>query len=196
MSILNQKLILFITILVVVPLISSITLISVFKPPEGEKFSEIYLLGPNHKATDYPSNIVPGKNYLVTLGVANHLGASASYVLYIKFGNDDDRIQPGGITSTPSTLQSLEQYTVHIDDNEKWEVLLVFSVSNITKSDNTATIKVLTINGQLYDVDKSAAKETNHSTFRYHLIAELWIHDPNTDDVVFNNRYIDLVLNL
>ena len=60
--------------------------------PGGEQFSELYLLGPNQMAANYPSNIVVGQNYSVYVGVGNQLGSSAYYVLYVKLGNQTDQL--------------------------------------------------------------------------------------------------------
>ena len=66
--------------------------------PDGEQFSELYLLGPDHTATNYPFNIAVGQNYSVYVDVGNQLGSSAYYVLYVKLGNEliHYRIMPLG----------------------------------------------------------------------------------------------------
>ena len=45
--------------------------------PGSTKFSELYLLGPDQKVANYPSNIAVGMNYSVYVGVRNQLGSSA-----------------------------------------------------------------------------------------------------------------------
>ena len=45
--------------------------------PSGEKFSELYVLGPAHMAEDYPFSVAEGQSYSVYVGVGNHLGSSA-----------------------------------------------------------------------------------------------------------------------
>ena len=50
----------------------------------GEQFSELYLLGPNQMAENYPSNIAVGQNYSSLRGCRKSLGSSAYYVLYVK----------------------------------------------------------------------------------------------------------------
>ena len=55
--------------------------------PGGERFSELWLLGPGHMAEGYPFDVGENASYLVYLGVRNDLGSAAYYVVYVKFGN-------------------------------------------------------------------------------------------------------------
>ena len=66
--------------LIGVLLIASPALAGAIRLPSGEAFSELYLLGPNQMAANYPYNIAVGENYSVYVNVGNHLGSSAYYV--------------------------------------------------------------------------------------------------------------------
>ena len=77
--------------------------------PRGAQFSELYLLGPNQMAADYPSNIAVGQNYSVYVGVGNQLGSSSYYVLYVKLGNATDPM-PNNTRGIPSSLEPLYEY--------------------------------------------------------------------------------------
>ena len=163
--------------------------------PGGEQFSELYLLGPDHMAENYPFNIVAGQNYSVYVDVGNQLGSSTYYVLYVKFGNKTDRL-PNNSIGTPSSLQPLYEYRFSIQDSMNWESPLNFSVSNASISGNNSQINTLQINNVTFNVDKPAVWNSNSTTFTYQLFFELWIYNVQTGSVEFNNRFVNLQLNL
>src|SRR5665648_53201 len=88
--------------------------------PDGEHFSELYLLGPERMTQNYPSNIAIGQNYSVYINVGNHLGSSAYYVLYVKLANATDQL-PNSILGTPSSLTSLYEYRFSVQDSTNWQ---------------------------------------------------------------------------
>jgi uncharacterized membrane protein len=181
--------------LIGVLLIATPALAGVIRLPGGEQFSELYLLGPNQMAANYPSNIAVGQNYSVYVGVGNQLGSSAYYVLYVKFGNATDQL-PNATLGTPSSLPPLYEYRFSIQDSMSWESLLTFSVSNASISGNNSQINTLQINGVTFNVDKPAMLDSNSTTFTYRLLFELWIYNAQTGAILFNDRFVDLQLNL
>ena len=56
-------------------IILSPTLAMVIKIPGGERFSELWILGSDHMAENYPSNVKAQEVYKVYLGVGNHMGS-------------------------------------------------------------------------------------------------------------------------
>src|SRR5665647_2933609 len=107
-------------------LIASPAIASAIRLPEGEQFSELYLLGPSKMAENYPSNIAVGENYSVYVNVGNHLASSAYYALYVKLGNQTDQL-PNATRGTPSPLEPLYEYRFSIIDNKNWTCLLYTS---------------------------------------------------------------------
>ena len=166
-----------------------------FHLPGGEQFSELYLLGPEHMAQNYPSNIAIGENYSVYVNVGNHLGSSAYYVLYVKLANATDQL-PNATLGTPSSLPPLYEYRFSIPDNTNWQSLLQFSATKATIQGNNSQINTLTINDVTFNVEKSATWNSNSTKFTYQLFFELWIYNEQTGTVEFNNRYVSLQLNL
>jgi uncharacterized membrane protein len=163
--------------------------------PGGAQFSELYLLGPDNMAGNYPFNIAVGQNYSVYVDVGNQLGSSAYYVLYVKFGNKTDLL-PSATLGTPSSLQPLYEYRFSIQDSMNWESLLNFSVSNASISGNNSQINTLQINGVAFNVDKPAMWDSNSTTFKYQLLFELWIYNSSSSAISYNDRFVDLQLNL
>jgi hypothetical protein len=90
-------------------------------------------------AANYLFNIAVGQNYSVYVNVANQLGSSAYYVLYVKFGNATDQL-PNNTLGTSSPLQPLYEYRFSIPDGMNWQSLLDFSVSNAAIQGNNSQI--------------------------------------------------------
>jgi uncharacterized membrane protein len=181
--------------LIGVLLIATPALSDVIRLPGGVQFSELYLLGPGNTAANYPFDIAVGSNYSVYVGLGNQLGSSAYYVLYVKLGNETDQM-PNAALGTPSSLQPLYEYRFSIQNGTNWESLLNFSVSNSSISGNNSQINTLQINGVAFNVDKPSRWDSNSTTFKYQLFFELWIYNVQKGSVEFNNRYVNLQLNL
>jgi uncharacterized membrane protein len=189
------KLIFIAVALVGVLLIASPAIAGAIRAPAGEAFSELYLLGPEQMAQNYPSNIAVGQNYSVYVNVGNHLGSSACYVLYVKLANASDQL-PNTAQGTPSPLAPLYEYRFSIQDNTVWQRLLSFKVTNAQTTPTNAQINTLQINDATFNVEKSAIWNSNSTTFTYRLFFELWLYNGQTGSVEFNNRYVSLQLNL
>lgn len=164
-------------------------------PSGGQQFTELYLLDPDHQAENYPSDIAVGQNYSVYVGVGNHLRSSAYYVLYVKFGSQTDQM-PNALLGTPSSLQPLFEYMFSIQPSMNWENLLTFSISNAVISGNNSQINTLQINHVLFKINKPAIWDSNSTTFKYNLLIELWLYNTQSNQIEYNNRYLNLQLNL
>ena len=191
----DYKLIFVAAALIGVLLIASPAIAGTIRLPEGERFSELYLLGPSQMAENYPSNIAVGENYSVYVNVGNHLGSSAYYALYVKLGNQTDQL-PNATRGTPSPLAPLYEYRFSVPDSTNWQSLLTFQVSDATIKGINSQINSLQINDVAFNVDKSAVWDSNSSKFVYRLFFELWLYNTQTGSVEFNNRYVSLQLNL
>jgi uncharacterized membrane protein len=67
--------------LILIAIIAAGYVISV--PREGEPFTELFILGSNRTAADYPDRMIPGQNYPVYIGVRNHEYRDARYTIEI-----------------------------------------------------------------------------------------------------------------
>jgi hypothetical protein len=176
-------------------LIASPAIASAIRSPGGEQFSELYLLGPDLKAENYPSNIVADQNYSVNVVVGNHMGSSAYYTIYVKFKNQTDTL-PNTTTATPSPLQPLYEYRFSIPDGQSCVNPVVFSVSGSSTLSNQSIIKQITINNVKFDVNKPATWDSNSTKFSYGLFFELWLYDAPSNSIQFNSRFVGLQLSL
>lgn len=180
--------------LVGVLLVATPALSMVLHVPAGEKFSELYVLGPGHMAEDYPFCVVAGQNYSVYVGVGNHMTSSVYYMLYVKLKNQTELL-PNATIGAPSPLQPLYEYRFFIADGETWASSLIFSISDASISANQSSIKRMIINNVEFDVDKSAEWDMNSSGFYYDLFMELWTFNPQSSSVQFDNRFVGIHLN-
>ena len=163
--------------------------------PYGEHFSELYFLGPGHMASDYPFNVSAGVDYLVYVGVGSHLGGSACYEWNVKFANWTEPL-PNSTDATPSPLPRLYGYRVFLADNETRENALMFSFLNITSAENITRVGGLSINGAVYNVDKTCAWDPVFNGTYSRLLVELWLYNASLDKFVYHNRFVDLILNM
>ncbi|ALM76406.1 conserved membrane hypothetical protein [Thermococcus barophilus] len=73
------------TVILVIAIISSIATLAyvITHPKPGEKFTEFYILGPNGKAADYPTELFVGENATIILGIANHEYRNVTYYVEV-----------------------------------------------------------------------------------------------------------------
>jgi uncharacterized membrane protein len=79
----------FVSILLAIAIIvSALALVyMVANPPQGESFTEFYILGPNGNASGYPQNLVVGQAASVQLGIVNHENRQVNYTLEVWLSN-------------------------------------------------------------------------------------------------------------
>ena len=195
MKLKDYKLI-FIAVALIGVLIIAASAIAGFIPaPKSETFSELYLLGPNQMASNYPANVAEGENYSIYVDVTNHLASSAHYVVYIKLANSTDQL-PNTTLGTPSPLTPLYEYQFTLQDETVWQTPLNFTITRSTITATTAQINTLQINDKTLNIDKSTVWNSNSSKFPYTLFFELWLFNEQTGSLEFNSRYVSLQLNL
>ncbi len=180
--------------LIGVLLFASPTLSLVVHLPSGEKFSGVWILGPNLMAEGYPFNVTADKSYLLYLGVDNHMGSSTYYVVYVKLGNETDAL-PNDTAAAPSPLPPLYEYRLFLRDNENWTAPLNFSFSGVTFSNDTCTVKALTMNNVTFNVNSSTTWDMASKGYFYQLFTELWAYTADSNNVTFNSRFVSLWLN-
>ena len=181
--------------LIGVLLFASPTLGLVLRLPGGEKFSELWVLGPGHMAEDYPFNVKANDNYSVYVGVGNHMGSSAYYVVYVKFRNQSEPL-PNATDGTPSPLPPRYEYRVFLQDGKTWDAPLTFSFSDVSFFENRSWVAGLVINGVAFSVNKLALWDVNNTGYYYQLLIELWIYGVESEDFVFHNRFVGIWLNM
>ena len=78
-----------ISIILIIILIAAVaaTVYIIINPNPSEKFTEFYILGPDGKAGNYPTNLNAGQTGNVIVGIVNHEQSNATYNLLINLDN-------------------------------------------------------------------------------------------------------------
>jgi len=178
-------------------LVASAPTVSLFLPlsREGERFSELWVLGPGHMAEDYPFSVRADLSYLVYVGVGNHMGSSMYYDIVVKFRNQSEPL-PNATAGTPSPLPALYEYRVFLEDGESWEAPVTFSFSGVSFFDNRSFVEVFKVNEVAFGVDKVALWNAESNGYYYQIFIELWIYNAEYDMFRFHNRFVGLWLNM
>ena len=95
------------TIVFAVLIVAAITAIVwlAIVPEKGDRFSEFYILGPDGKAADYPSDVQAGSAASVVAGIVNREHEPASYHVLVETDN--------------TTIGQADNIT--LADGQKWE---------------------------------------------------------------------------
>lgn len=194
-SLKNWKIVFLAVGLIGVLLLSSPSIVMFVRAPAGELFSELYVLGTTHLAEGYPFNVSSGKDYLVTLGVIDHLGSSAYYMVEIKLRNSTDAL-PNSTAGVESPLPALYSYRVFLADGQTWEGSLKFSFSSVSFVNGLFTVGGVSINDAGSVVDKSALNDTVNNGYFYELFMELWLFNATSNVFSFNSRFVGFWLNM
>ena len=158
--------------------------------PGGEKFSELYVLGPGHMAEEYPFNVSVGRDYLVYLGVGNHLGGSASYQVVVKMRNATEPL-PNATSGVPSSLPMLYGYEVFLAEGQTWEEALVFRFDV-----NVSSGGKIRVNDAWMNVNETAVWDNVNNGYYYQVFVELRLYNATGNSFGFHNRFVSLWLNM
>lgn len=176
-------------------LVLAIPSLTLVRLPSGEKFSELYLLGPGHMTEGYPFNVTAGEDSSVFIGVVNHLGYVAYYDIKVKLRNATEPL-PNATMGLPSDLPELLVFHAFVGKDQTWETTLNFAFLNVVIGDNASRIGNVTFNNATYTVNKSATWDSANNGYYYEVFMELWAWDSVSNAFNYNNRFVGLWLNL
>jgi uncharacterized membrane protein len=165
--------------------------------PQTDFFTELWMLGPEHNAENYPSNITLNRNYQVFLTTSNRLGHCAYYNIQVKFSNQNQSA-PNAITHTPSSMSSLYNFNIVVPDKEQVELPVSFSFDySYDENNSLVTFNQMLFNGATLNLN-SYSTSWNAETRKFfgNLIFELWIYDDAVGGFTYHDRYVDLKLNM
>lgn len=161
-------------------------------PKTNEPFSELWALGPNHTIEDLPYNITIGEQKLLFIGVGNHLGFSAYYMVYVKFRNQTQPL-PDPKNSTPSALPPLYEFHFFLPDGGKWETPVNFTVLDATTRGNSLVVEHISINNITFKVEYATRRNLASS---YQIFFELWLYNVASEEFQYHNRFASIWLRL
>jgi len=165
-------------------------------PSGSEQFSELWLLGPNHMAEDYPFNITSNHNYSVVLGIGNRLGYCAYYLVEVKFRNQTQSA-PHGFNRTPSNLSALFNITAFVADEEIWELPLTFSFG-YTYNETLSQVKFYNLALNDFELDMknyTIVWDVENDGFFGNLFFELWLYNMASSSFQYHSRFVGIWLN-
>jgi len=165
--------------------------------PRTEFFTELWILGPNRMAEDYPFNISRNHNYNVLLGIGNHLGYCGYYLVEVKFRNLAQSA-PDSFNRTPSSLPSLFNITAFVADEGVWELPLTFSFDyGYNETLLQVELHSLTLNDIALDLGNDTITwDSGKKEFSGSLFFELWIYDRTNGSFQYHERFVSLRLNI
>jgi uncharacterized membrane protein len=79
--------ILTIVLIICIIVAASVVIFVILTPKQGEHFTEFYILGPNHLASDYPRNLSFSQNATIVLGIINHEFTPMNYSIEVWLSN-------------------------------------------------------------------------------------------------------------
>jgi uncharacterized membrane protein len=164
-------------------------------PSGQERFSELWLLGPNHMAEGYPFNVRVGEAYSIFVGVGNHMGRSSYYHVSVKFRNGTQPL-PDVSGSTPSPLPPLYEFRFLVADEATWESRVTFTILDASVHADSAFIGNVSINGVTFPVSSSAMWDSENTGFYFQLFFELWRYTDEYSSFRYHDRFVGLWLNM
>ena len=164
-------------------------------PSSRESFSELWLLGPNRVAENFPFNIQAGQENSLFLGVSNHLGNSAYYLVSVKFRNQTQPVLNIN-SSEPSSLPSIQEFQLILADGDVWEAPLNFEILDASVEGDSMVVKSVSINDRIVQVDCSSSWDSEDSGFSYQLFFELWVYNSESSTFEFHDRFVGIWLNM
>jgi hypothetical protein len=169
--------------------------------PRTEFFTELSILGPSHTAANYPYNISRNHHYSIFLGIGDHLGYCAYYLVEVKFRNMTQSAPTSfgpPANRTPSTLPSLYNITAFVADEGVWEKPLTFSF-DYAYNDMLSQIEFgsLRFNDVVLNVTgyRAAWDPMGKGVFGY-LFFELWLYNATSSSFQYHERFVALRLNM
>ena len=172
-------------------LVASSPLIAIAVPFQSdyERFSEFWLLGPDHLAEDFPSSVVADEMYNVFVGLGNHMGFSEYYTVYVKIRNVTQSLHDLD-SSQPSPSSPLYEFRFSVADEEVWESLVTFGFPNVTINDDIMTVNKVIINGIVFPVDVSTSWDAENNGFYFQMFFELWRYDVTLKSFQFADQSV------
>jgi len=164
-------------------------------PSGTERFSEFWVLGPNHAAEDYPFNVRVNQTYRIFVDVSNHMGCSMYYMIYVKLRNQTQPL-PDALDSTPSPLRPLYKYRVFTADEGTSETVLTFRISKLSRVENSTLVGEISINDVIFSANSSAMWDSKYNGFYYQMFFELWFYNTASQSFQYHNRFVGIWLNM
>lgn len=162
---------------------------------ESESYSELWLLGPNHMASDYPFNVGEGEEYKIFVGLGNHMGNTEYYKICVKFSNCNEFL-PDVNDRISSNLPCLYEYRFFVSDDAVWESDVSFQFEDIRVEEDALVVENITFNNVYIPFTASGLWNSEKEGYFFELFFELWRYDVESEDFTFAYQFTGLSLNM
>lgn len=170
----------FITLLIICEMVAYVA----NTPRPSEQFFQLYVLGARHMAADYyPNNktdLSLGEPVAWYLGVTDNMGSVQLVSVRVKIGNQTIK-PPDDQQATESPAPLVTEYMRVLQDNETWEMPLVWSIPDAISVNGSTRILALQFNNETYQLQDCSANGGHN----FRLILELWTLQADTDAFQF-----------
>ena len=194
---LEQYRILFMVVTLGLALVAASPVIGLVVPfrSGSERFSEFWLLGPDHMAEGYPFTVGAGENYKIFVGVANNMGSSGYYMINVKFSNSN-QIFSDNTGFVPSSSPPLYDYRFFIGEWEVWESPVTFGFQNVSVEGDVLFVGDVVVDGIVFPINSSTMWDSESSGFIFQLSFELWRYDVESHSFGFHGQVVGIHLNM
>ncbi|MEJ2241415.1 MAG: DUF1616 domain-containing protein [Candidatus Bathyarchaeota archaeon] len=162
---------------------------------DSELFSEIWILGPDHNASGYPSVIKDGETNSVFIGGRNNLGKTGYYMVYVKLLNSTFLIRDENISINDS-LGPLYEFKFFVGDGDVWEFPVTFKFEDLTITRNILSVGNIYVNGINFPNKAYAVFNSEKDGFFFDLSFELWRYNVQDNRFEYDGRFVSLRLKL
>jgi uncharacterized membrane protein len=161
---------------------------------EDEKYTELFILGSTHEADNYPHKVLPGEIYGIYAAVVNHRDASSYYQLHVKIRSTNDP-PSNPLQSESSNLKTITSYSIILSDEEQWEKAISFAFPEFNQTNESVHIQEIVIGDKAFNVDKTFPFDPETGS-KLGLFFELWILDEATSSFQYDNRFVEIWLDI
>jgi len=139
----------------------------------------------------------PYINYDVFLGIANHLGYCAYYVVEVKFSSGPESA-PDVFGRTPSGLFPLYNLSVFVNDGGELVQPLTFSFGySLSEAPSRIEVQHLRLNNVVVSLeDQTVVWDQEDTGFFSTLFFELWVYNSIQKDFQYQGHSVSLRLNM
>jgi len=93
-------------------------------PKTGENYTEFYILGSQGKASDYPTNLKPGEQGKIIIGIVNHEQEDSTYRLDVTLNGTTIHTEQIHLTNNEKRETPLSFTATRVGENQKLELLI------------------------------------------------------------------------
>ena len=195
MEINSYRAIFLVVILGIALLIASPLIGEILPKKDSEFFSELWILGPDHNASGYPSVIKDGETNNIFLGGRNNMGETSYYMIYVRLLNSSFLTLDENMPITNS-LDPLYEFKFFAGDGDIWEFPVTFRFEDFSVEDNVLSVGKINVNSINFPNKAYAILNSERDGFFFDLSFELWRYNVQNNSFVYDGRFVSLQLKL